>query len=63
MKHDNGDGTVNIRSLRGCERWKASGKSVVNHVEYPGAEHNGILGDVRMISDVFDVIKKLINDH
>lgn len=63
VKHDDGDGTVNIRSLRGCERWKASGKYPVSHFEYPGAEHNGILGDDRMINDVFEIVKKLINDH
>lgn len=60
VKHDDGDGTVNIRSLRGCERWKMSGKYQVKHVEYPDAEHNGILGDDRMIGDVFDIIKSLI---
>ena len=63
VKHDDGDGTVNIRSLRGCERWQAGGKYRVDHIEYPGAEHNGILGDDRMINDVYNIIKKLINDH
>ena len=63
VKHDNGDGTVNIRSLKGCLRWKTKPKYPMNHKEYPGAEHNGILSDARLISDVFDVIKKLINDQ
>ena len=59
VRHSDGDGTVNIRSLKGCERWQASGKYKVDHIEYPGAEHNGILGDRRMINDVFSIIRNL----
>jgi len=59
VRHSDGDGTVNIRSLKGCERWQARGKYKVDHIEYPGAEHNGILGNHQMINDVFNIIKNL----
>ena len=63
VKHDDGDGTVNLRSLKGCLKWKNSTKQPLTDREYPGAEHNGILGDDRLIKDVFKIIKTLINEQ
>eukprot|EP00794_Sanderia_malayensis_P018784 gene18784-20675_t len=63
VKYDDGDGTVNIRSLLGCLKWRGKSKHPITHKVYPGAEHNGILGDGRMQSDVFDIINTLMNDE
>ncbi len=63
VKHDDGDGTVNIRSLLGCLKWSGKSKYPVSHKTYPGAEHNGILGDGRMQNDVFDIIRNLMVDE
>ena len=63
VKHDDGDGTVNIRSLLGCLKWRGKSKYPVTHKSYRGAEHNGILGDGRMLQDIFDLINTLINDQ
>lgn len=40
---DEGDGTVNIRSLKGCLHWVGKQKQKVYHQQFKGAEHMEIL--------------------
>lgn len=45
---DNGDGTVNIRSLIACSKWIGKQKQKVYHTQFPGAEHMEVLHDPRI---------------
>ena len=47
-----GDGTVNIRSLRGCERWKGRQRGAVTTSQYPSVDHNGMLSNDQVHSRV-----------
>ncbi|KAK3761141.1 hypothetical protein RRG08_022545 [Elysia crispata] len=44
---DNGDGTVNMRSLLACTDWKGKQKYPVDHTVLPKAEHMEIVADLR----------------
>jgi len=49
--YGNGDGTVNIRSLRACSRWKDRNNGTnINVTELNGADHMSILRDPRTIT-------------
>ncbi len=50
-----GDGTVNIRSLRVCAQWRTLQRQPVYHREFHQAEHMQILHN----SDVVDYIYNL----
>ena len=52
----NGDGTVNIRSLRACNKWSQRQPYPVTLKEYPGVDHNGVLSS----EDVHNYIKSLL---
>lgn len=59
MVTGDGDGTVNLRSLKSCEYWgskEAKNGHPVYSVELEGADHLAILGDTR----VLDYIAKLL---
>ncbi|XP_033754287.1 group XV phospholipase A2-like [Pecten maximus] len=45
---DDGDGTVNIRSLIACKKWIGKQKQKVYHQQFIHAEHMEILRDVRI---------------
>lgn len=54
-----GDGTVNIRSLKSCERWSGTqvqGPKTVHSIEVPGADHMGILNDKRVVQYVLQLL-------
>lgn len=54
-----GDGTVNARSLRSCEKWngqKAQNGKKIHSIEMPGADHMGILSDKRVVQYVLSVL-------
>lgn len=54
-----GDGTVNARSLKSCEKWsgtKAQRENTIHSIELPGADHMGILSDKRVLKYVLDVL-------
>lgn len=53
---DDGDGTVNIRSLLGCLKFKDMQKQPVYHQTFDQAEHMQILNR----HDVIDYIKKVL---
>jgi len=56
---DNGDGTVNLRSLHGCLRWADKQSEPVHHHEFTGeyAEHLKLLQN----SEVNAYIAKVLN--
>lgn len=47
---DDGDGTVNLRSLQPCSRWKG-----VKYEVLPGANHLSIIQDKRFIGRLLDI--------
>jgi len=49
---DDGDGTVNVRSLRGCLRWSSKQSAAVHHQEFTGApgEHLSLLNNPDVMS-------------
>lgn len=54
-----GDGTVNARSLRSCERWsgtKAQREKTIHSVELPNVDHMGILSDKRVIQYILELL-------
>ena len=53
---DDGDGTVNIRSLRGCLNWQGKQKQKIYHNPIKGAEHMAILDN----KDVIAYLKKAL---
>ncbi|XP_052816277.1 phospholipase A2 group XV-like [Mya arenaria] len=52
---DDGDGTVNIRSLHGCLKFKKMQKQPIYHKEFDKAEHMQILN----LKSVIDYLKKV----
>lgn len=58
ITEDDGDGTVNIRSLEGCQRWKAKQERPINYQVFSHAEHNGILGDARLTRALIDALNE-----
>uniref|UniRef100_A0A336K1X7 Centrosomal protein of 97 kDa n=1 Tax=Culicoides sonorensis TaxID=179676 RepID=A0A336K1X7_CULSO len=57
-----GDGTVNIRSLRGCEQWRLEQKQPVNTLEIPGGEHIKILAVPTAIQYIKNVLLEETSD-
>lgn len=54
-----GDGTVNARSLKACEKWAGNPKQhdkKIYSIEIPGADHMGILSDKRVVDYVLQVL-------
>jgi len=56
---DDGDGTVNLRSLRGCIRWSGKQSAPVHHQEFKGeySEHVQMLKN----PDIMAYIAKVVN--
>lgn len=55
---DDGDGTVNVRSLHGCLRWSGKQSAAVHHQEFKGepAEHLQMLKNPDVISYIARVV-------
>ncbi|CAF2689474.1 unnamed protein product [Rotaria sp. Silwood2] len=53
---DDGDGTVNIRSLRGFKNWESKQKQDIYSLEIPGVEHLAILKHPTTINYVTQVL-------
>ena len=53
----NGDETVTIRSLQACLLWRQKQKQPIVYKQFFLAEHNGILGDARLIRSVIRALK------
>lgn len=54
-----GDGTVNARSLKACEKWANTAQQhekKIHSIEIPGADHMGILSDKRVVEYVLKVL-------
>lgn len=54
-----GDGTVNIRSLKGCLKWDGAQKQAVHHKVFKGINHVDMLRREEPTSYVVDVIDRL----
>lgn len=53
---DSGDGTVNLRSLEGCLRFKSQQKQPVYHKVFDKAEHMQILNRVDVIAEIKNIL-------
>lgn len=53
---DNGDGTVNIRSLLGFKNWEGKQKQDIHTLEIPGVEHLAILKHPMVINYIQQVL-------
>ena len=51
-----GDGTVNIRSLKSCERWKESQPFEVILQEFEGLSHRDIVKDERVLKEIEKIL-------
>lgn len=51
-----GDGTVNLRSLKGCLYWQTKQKQKIYHRGFPGVDHMDILRNL----DILKYIKKVL---
>lgn len=52
----NGDGTVNLRSLRGCNGWVGQQKQKVFVTEIPNADHYYFLGSPDVIEKIVQIV-------
>ncbi|KAG1659779.1 Group XV phospholipase A2 [Nymphon striatum] len=52
-----GDGTVNLRSLEGCLRWKNSSKQKVYHQTFPKVDHMNILRHEPVLQYIDNLVK------
>ncbi|VVC25828.1 Lecithin:cholesterol/phospholipid:diacylglycerol acyltransferase,Alpha/Beta hydrolase fold [Cinara cedri] len=59
LVYGNGDGTVNLRSLEGCNYWRSMQKQKVFHQVFPNADHMTILRDERVMDYIAQLLKKL----
>lgn len=53
----NGDGTVNLKSLEGCLLWQNLQQQRIYSVPLPNVDHLGILGDVKVLQYLSNLIK------
>lgn len=56
--NDDGDGTVNLRSLHGCLRWSGKQSEPVHHREFTGAsaEHLEILKNPDVLAYIMNIV-------
>lgn len=59
IQYGNGDGTVNSRSLEGCNYWASMQKQKVFHQVFPNADHMTILKDERVMDYIAQLMEKL----
>jgi len=59
LQYGNGDGTVNSRSLEGCNYWSSMQKQKVFHQVFPNADHMTILRDERVMDYIAQLMEKL----
>lgn len=55
--NSNGDGTVNERSLKVCERWKGQQTQMIYKKSFSGIEHVDMVRDSRTIEAVADILR------
>lgn len=59
MVSGDGDGTVNARSLKACEKWANATQQhnkKIHSIEIQGADHMGILSHKRVVDYVLQVL-------
>jgi lysophospholipase-3 len=60
---DDGDGTVNIRSLRGFKKWEGKQNQDIHSLELPGVEHLAVLRHPMTINYVIQVLTGQFDKH
>ena len=63
IDYEDGDGTVPSRSLEGCLRWRNKQHEPIVYELFHRAEHNGILGDARLLRSVIAALKETEADE
>ena len=56
ITYGDGDGTVNIRGLQACSKWKQRQLYFVTLKQYPSVDHSGVLSD----ENVHNYVKTLL---
>lgn len=56
--YGDGDGTINIRSLKSCLFWKDKQKQQVVYKPFQGIEHSQMLSDRNVINYIKSVIER-----
>ena len=54
IDYGDGDGTVNMRSLEACLLWRDKQKQPITYRKFSKGEHNGVLGDARLIRELMN---------
>lgn len=54
--YEEGDGTVNLRSLESCKQWITKQKQPVHVEGFEGSDHMGILKDKRTLDYIYQYI-------
>ena len=57
VETSNGDGTVNERSLKVCERWKTQQPQAVYEKAFSGIEHVDMVRDSKTVTAVADILR------
>ena len=57
--NSDGDGTVNLRSLHGCLRWKTQQKQLIHHQTFKGVDHMAILSRDPVVNYIKNVITNI----
>lgn len=55
VRHEDGDGMVNLQSLEVCKKWKGETKTVETKA-FPGVNHVTILTNSRVFKDIIRLI-------
>ena len=58
-----GDGTVNIRSLRACLKWTGEQNQSVHHEVFPGVNHSDMLKTDETVQYFVDIISSINNQQ
>lgn len=57
LVNGDGDGTVNIRSLKACVQWQQSQKQKIYYQGFSGVDHTGILKNDNILAYIKTILK------
>jgi lysophospholipase-3 len=60
VQYGDGDGTVNLRSLHGYQRWIGKQKQAIYNKEIKGTDHIAILKSPVVVEYILELLKKWI---
>jgi lysophospholipase III len=54
--YGDGDGTVNVRSLKGCEHWKTLQKKPISTLQISNGDHFEMLSNQQVVNYILGVL-------